>query len=236
MPVKIEGRRIIRAPVQKVFQLVSRLDAVSRVTGLWLVADLVERKSNALTVQYRGYFAGIPVESVQRATLHPPSRIDFRQFRGNLKAFRGQYQLQPVEDDTEISLTLEAEVGIPLISGEAAQRVLHAFVEHSLQKIKLSAERELPRVVRRAANGAAAKEAEPAEAEEAPAPAPPREAPEALARPEGQAALGVPQRPAGARPGSPGLPGGRKKRRRRRRRGRGARGPGGPASPLHAPP
>src|SRR2546428_240294 len=36
--VKVEGHRIVRAPVQKVFQLISRLDAQPRVTGLWLTA------------------------------------------------------------------------------------------------------------------------------------------------------------------------------------------------------
>ncbi|HXF83090.1 MAG TPA: SRPBCC family protein, partial [bacterium] len=144
MLVRVEGRRIIRAPLQKVFQLVSRLDSAPRVTGLWFTADLVERRSNALTVHYRGYFAGVPVESVQRATLHPPHRIDFRQTRGHLKAFQGQYELKPIDGDTEVTLAVEADAGIPLISDQAAQLVLHAFVERSLEKFKLAAERDLP--------------------------------------------------------------------------------------------
>ena len=250
MTVKVEGRRIIRAPVQKVFQLVSRLDAAPRVTGLWFTADLVERKSNSLTVHYHGYFAGIPVESIQRAMLHPPNRIDFRQSRGNLRAFRGQYQLKPIEGDTEISLTLEAEVGIPLVSDDAARLVLHSFIEHSLEKFKLTAERDLPRVVRKAANGAAAKEptlpsegeeaaATPAEAGEASEGAPTEVSP----KKDGEGAPGprearrkrpgaqAPGQPAGAKPGTEQPGGGKKRRRRRRRRrGGGGRGPGGPSS------
>lgn len=247
MAVKVEGRRIIRAPVQKVFQLVSRLDAAPRVTGLWLTADLVERKSNALTVHYRGYFAGLPVESIQRAMLHPPHRIEFRQSRGNLKAFRGQYQLKPVEGDTEISLTLEAEVGIALVSEEAARLVLHSFIERSLEKFKLTAERDLPRVVRKAANGAAAKEVARPEGEEAVGtPAEAGQASEGVPtevspKKDGEGAPGprearwkrpgaqAPGQPAGAKPGAE-QPGGAKKRRRRRRRRRGGRGPGGPST------
>ena len=249
MPVKVEGRRIIRAPVQKVFQLVSRLDAAPRVTGLWLTADLVERKPNALTVHYRGYFAGLPVESIQRAMLHPPHRIEFRQSRGNLKAFRGQYQLKPIEGDTEISLTLEAEVGIALVSEEAARLVLHSFIEHSLEKFKLTAERDLPRVVRKAANVAAAKEAARPEGEEAVAtPAEAGQASEGAStevspRKDGEGAPGprearrkrpgaqAPGQPAGAKPGTE-QPGGgtKRRRRRRRRRGGGGRGLGGPPS------
>lgn len=250
--VIVAGRRIIRAPVQKVFQLVSRLDSSPRVTGLWLTADLVERKSNALTVHYRGYFAGIPVESVQRATLYPPNRIDFRQSRGNLKVFRGQYQLKPIEGDTEITLTLEAEVGMPLVSEAAARLVLHAFIERSLEKYKLTAERDLPRVVRRAADGTAAKETAPAEAAEAAEGAAAAETEAAVTNggpavptaegppaPPERRAPRLPRRgrsqPAPQGEAKPAQPGGEKKRRRRRRRRRGGRGgggtPGGGATP-----
>lgn len=232
--VKVEGRRIIRAPVQKVFQLVSRMDTSPRVTGLWLTADLVERKSNSLTVQYRGYFAGIPVESLQRAILHPPSRIEFRQSRGNLKTFRGNYVLKPIEGDTEIALTLEAEVGITLISEQAARLVLHQFIERSLEKFKLTAERDLPRVVRKAVeNGAKEQVAQVAQADvttvveqpetgqavvpgastpPATIPIPPKPTQQATPQPTGQ--------PGGRQPG------GRRRRRRRRRRRGGGRGAG----------
>lgn len=230
MAVKVEGRRIIRAPVQKVFQLVSRLDTTPRVTGLWLTADLVERKANSLTVHYRGYFAGIPIESIQRAILHAPKRIEFRQSRGNLKAFRGQYQFKPIEGDTELSLALEAEPGIPLISEQAAHLVLHSFIERSLEKFKLTAERDLPRVVRKAADGA--KEQAPS-VEAAPAAGPPEapaSEPPATQVPRAEAEDAGPQPaaqegPATAQP--PGQPGARRRRRRRRgRRGGGKRPPG----------
>ena len=225
--VKVEGRRIVRAPVQKVFQLISRLESAPRVTGLWLTADLVERKSTALTVQYRGYFAGLPLESLQRATLHPPHRIDFRQTRGGLKAFRGQYLLKPIEGDTEVALILEAEPGIPFISDEAARLVLHAYVERSLEKFKLVAERELPRVIRRPEGAKPATlpvleaEAVPAEGEPA-AEGPARSAaPVPTPAPNGQAPPAGPKKPR------------RRRRRRRRSGGEHRKGPGGETGPAH---
>jgi hypothetical protein len=209
--VRVEGRRIVRAPVQKVFQLISRLDAAPRVTGLWLTADLVERKPAALTIQYRGYFAGLPVESLQRATLHPPHRIDFRQTRGGLKAFRGQYLLSSVEGDTEVALVLEAEPGIPFITEQAARLVLHSFIERSLEKVKLVAERELPRVTRR--TGGASGGSQPA-----PLPTLEPESSEAIAEPPpAPPAQGVAPAANGQAPPAPQ----QKKRRRRRRRRRG---------------
>lgn len=194
--VRVEGHRIIRAPVQKVFQLVSRLDSSSRVTGLWLTADLLDRKANTLTVHYRGYFAGMPVESIQLATLFPPNRIDFRQSRGGLKTFRGQYQFKPIEEDTDLSLSVEADAGIPLISEQATRLVLHSFIERSLEKYKLTAERELPRAPRRAAEE---------ETKEAPSEPPAAEV---------QPAVASEQTPPAPQPSGP------KRRRRRRRRRR----------------
>ena len=223
--VKVEGRRIVRAPIQKVFQLISRLDAAPRVTGLWLTADLVDRKPAALTVQYRGYFAGIPVESLQRATLHPPHRIDFRQTRGGLKAFRGQYLLKPIEGDTEVSLVLEAEPGIPFVSDQAARLVLHAFIEHSLEKFKLVAERELPRLPRRVGEGAASKVA-PLPAVE---PVVPDAVEETAAAPADAAA------PAANGQSPPAAQKKPRRRRRRRRRSSGdqRKGPGGGTTPAN---
>jgi ribosome-associated toxin RatA of RatAB toxin-antitoxin module len=225
--VRIEGHRLIRAPVQKVFQLVSHLDAQPRVTGLWMVADVVERKANTLTVHYRGYFGGMPVESIQRATLFPPQRVEFRQTRGALKAFRGEYVLKSIEGDTDLALSVEAEVGIPLISEDSARHVLQAFVEHSLQKFKLTAERDLPRVVRRPAEAAPAAEAPSGEAA-APEPAasePVRaEAPPVQQRPQ------PPQAPGTAAGQAPGQGKRRRRRRRRRRRGGGPQ-PSGPQNP-----
>ena len=221
--VRVEGHRLVRAPVHKVFQLISRLDSQPRVTGLWLAADVLERKSNTVTIQYRGYFGGMPVESTQRATLYPPQRVEFHQTRGALKAFRGEYVLKPIDGETELALTVEAEVGIPLISEASARLILHAFVERSLEKFKLTAERDLPRVQRRPQEAAATAETPPVEptGAEPPVSEPPREAPRpVLPSPPQQQQAGAPSADGGG-------PGRRRRRRRRRKRGRrgGGQGP-----------
>jgi hypothetical protein len=247
--IKIEDTRIIRAPIQKVFQLVSRVDAQPHVTGLWLSADLLDRRQNAATVLYKGYFGGIPVESVQRATMHPPQRVEFKQSRGGLKAFQGRYALKSIDGDTELSLQVEADVGITLITEASARRVLHSFVERSLQKIKFLAERDLPRVIRRTVEEAAkSTSATPSTPEADPLgpghqgaglpgalPAEPTP-PEAGLQTAGLPGTGLPA-PAPSAPGPSGSSqstGRRRRRRRRRRRGQGAgtrdQGPGKPGS------
>ncbi len=223
--IRIEGHRIIRSPIQKVFQMVSHLDSQPRVTGLWMSADLVERKANTLTVHYRGFFGGMPLESIQRATLIPNQRIEFRQTRGALKAFRGEYVLKSIDGDTDLSLSVEAEVGIPLISENSARLVLQGFVENTLQKFKFTAERDLPRVVgaRRPKEGAAATATAPVSAhplgELPPTDEPVRtEPPPMPVQPRPQ----QPQQTAGAAAPGGVVPGqGKRRRRRRRRRRRG---------------
>jgi ribosome-associated toxin RatA of RatAB toxin-antitoxin module len=223
-PIKIASRRIIRAPVQKVFQLVSRLEAQPRVTGLWLSADLLDRRPGQLTVHYRGYFGGVPLESVQRATLQPPHGLEFRQTRGGLRALLGRFSLQPAEGgETELTMALEADVGIPMITDAAAQRILATYVERMLDKIKLTAERDLPRPVRRP------REEQPA-------------APPDHAAPDGETALPgeepVPEEPApppaapAPAPATAAAPAGERKRRRRRRKRRRA----SPQSPPSSQP
>ncbi len=240
--IRIEGHRIIRSPIQKVFQMVSHLDSQPRVTGLWMTADLVERKANTLTVHYRGYFGGMPLESIQRATLIPNQRIEFRQTRGALKVFRGEYMLKSINGDTDLSLSVEAEVGIPLISENSARLVLQLFVENSLQKFKFTAERDLPRVVgaRRPKEGAAAAIAPTPASADALGELPPTEEP---ARPEPppmpvQPRPQLPQQTPGAGPAGGVVPDqGKRRRRRRRRRRRGGemRSPQGTPRPGTSP-
>src|SRR2546427_2545922 len=120
-------------------------------------------------------------------------------------------------------MTVEAEVGIPLISEASARLILHAFVERSLEKFKLTAERDLPRVQRRPQEAAATAETPPVEptGAEPPVSEPPREAPRpALPSPPQQQQAGAPSADGGG-------PGRRRRRRRRRKRGRrgGGQGP-----------
>jgi len=219
--IKVEDTRIIRAPIQKVFQLVSRLEAQPHVTGLWFSADLIDRRQNTATVLYKGYFGGIPLESVQRATLHPPQRVEFKQSRGGLKAFAGRYSLKPIEGDTELSMQVEAEVGIALITEASARRVLYAYVERSLQKIKFLAERDLPRPVRRVVEDAA----QAASATPTTAAGPSESGPqgavltgEGLPAPDPSATVPSGLPPSAPQATSPGPGSGRRRRRRRRRR------------------
>ncbi|MDQ7857845.1 MAG: SRPBCC family protein [Armatimonadota bacterium] len=225
--VRYEGRRVVRAPLHRVWQLLSRPEAHPRYAALWFAADLLERAPGAVTVEYRGVFGGLPVTSVQRVTLRPPGRIEFRQTRGTLRGLSGSYVLRESDGDTEVAIALTVDAGIPLFSEAAVQQILAAHVDSTLGKIKASAERDLVRLVRRAPMAPAA-----------PEPAVSREEPEPVVAAAGDAgaeAVDAGEEDASADAvGAPGAspPGRRRRRRRRRRRASGAPPANDPAAPA----
>ncbi len=239
--IRVDGHRVIRAPLHRVWQLLSRLESHPRYTGLWLTADLLERSQAAVVVEFRGFFGGLPITSVQRLVLRPPGRIEFKQVRGTLRGLWGAYLLKSADGDTDLHVEVVCDPGIVLFTEASVQQILTAHIDGMLTKIKASAERELVRVVTRRA-GAAGEGARPAKTDEAPAIAgarEPEEADEGRAEDEQEEdeqedvspepgavpAAGVER--SGAREGASTAPaeGRRRRRRRRRRRGGAARPP-----------
>jgi Polyketide cyclase / dehydrase and lipid transport len=248
---------VIRASPERVFAHIAHPEHLPRYAApLWMSADLGEKRGGVQIVSLRGYFAGLPVESVQRVVVRPPSSAEFSQIYGTLRALSGRYTLRSAEDGTEVVCRLEADPGIPMISDETAQQFLRQFLERMLDRLKLAAERKAPARPRpRAPLSELAVAGVEAEEEEVPSPPLPpgpeavvaMPAPPSPPAPPGAApsptAAGAPtvqrqsrdRSPGGApqavSPGQP--PSGRRRRRRRHRRGRG--GSSG-AAPPSAPP
>jgi hypothetical protein len=215
-----------------------------------MTAEPVEKRRSAQLIALTGYLIGLPVESVVRVALHPPHSIEFKQVRGTLRMLAGHCALRAVEDGTEVEYRLEADLGISMITDDAARQFLVQFVERMIDRIKLAAERKTPaRRLDRGSGaepspvapgaGAEAEEDEPEPVIEDALPAAPAEpevaegahveAVDATATPEPGLHRAVPSRPAAGpapdpRAASP-RPGRRRRRRRHRGRGRSAGGP-----------
>lgn len=220
--VRVEGHRLIRAPLHRVWQLLSRLESHPRYTGLWLSADLLERSQNSAVVEFRGFFGGLPVVSVQRITLRPPGRIEFKQIRGTLRALAGQYVLREVDGDTDMHAQLAVDAGIVLFSETAVQQILAGHIDVTLSRVKASAERDLVRVqTRRAASASPEEQVAAAGGPSRQTDAGEVEAEASAGEPEGekQTAPAGASAPAGGAPAPPAR--GRRRRRRRHRRGSG---------------
>lgn len=251
---------MIRASPERVFAHIAHPEHLPRYAApLWMSADLGEKRGGVQVVSLRGYFAGLPVESVQRIIIRPPSSAEFSQIYGTLRALSGRYTLRSLEDGTEVVCRLEADPGITMISDDTAQQFLRQFLERMLDRLKLAAERKAPARPRpraplsELAVAGVEEEEESTEVHSPPLPEGPPEAAGAMPAPPSPRApqvaapsppaAGAPtlQRPSRDRPpgGAPQAvssghpPSGRRRRRRRHRRGRG--GSSG-AAPSSAPP
>ena len=135
----------MHAAPDRVFTHIGRIEHLPRYGApLWMTAESVEKRRNAQVVALTGYLIGLPIESVQRVTLRPPTAVEFKQVRGTLRMFNGQCSLAGVEDGTEVRYRLEVDLGIAMISDDAARQFLVQFVERFLDRIKLAAERKTP--------------------------------------------------------------------------------------------
>ncbi len=141
----VEARRLIRASGHHVFAYLANPEHLPRYGApFWMTADPAERRSGAHLVTLRGYFIGLPVESVLRVTLHPPSSMELIQSHGTLRAFAGRFALVGGEDGTEVRYRVETDPGIPMLTEDAARQFLVQHVERLLDRVKLAAERKAP--------------------------------------------------------------------------------------------
>ncbi len=123
--------------------MVARLDRLPRWSGLWVRSEVVERKSHQVLVRLWGYLAGLPVESVIRATLAPHTEVTWRQAYGTLLDYAGTFQLEPAEEGTLLRYRVELTPGVSFLSPEAVHQILVQEVEHTLNRLKWSAERDI---------------------------------------------------------------------------------------------
>jgi hypothetical protein len=144
--IRAEGHRLIHAPLHRVWQVLSRLESHPRYTNLWLTADLLERSQASAVVEFRGFFGGLPITSVQRMALRPPGRIEFRQVRGTLRALSGAYVLSDAGGETDLEARIAVDPGIVFFSEPSVRQILVAHIDGTLAKVKASAERDLVRV------------------------------------------------------------------------------------------
>ncbi|MDR7416662.1 MAG: SRPBCC family protein [Armatimonadota bacterium] len=141
--VAYTGSRYFRVPPRQVYGMVARLDRLPRWSGVWMRAEVVERKPHAVVVHLKGYLAGIPVESVIRATLTPHVQVAWQQAYGTFLDYAGSFQLELVEEGTLLRYGVVLDPGISFLSPEAVHQILVQEVEHTLNRLKWSAERDI---------------------------------------------------------------------------------------------
>ncbi len=231
--VQFSAHRLIRAPVQRVWHLLSRPEIHPRYATMWMAADVLERSPTGAVVELRGFFGGLPITSVQRLIFKPPGRLEFRQIRGELRDLSGAYTLRDAEGETDLTCEMTVDAGIALFSDAAVEQILAGHTEGTLTRMKVTAERDLVRPVLRrrgAAPEATVNETKDTEegVDDEPSGSESRSEGEEEEAAETAPSAGQPA-PAAVLPHAAGSPGDPSAPRRRRRR-RGRRRRGGPSS------
>lgn len=177
------ARRVLRVPAATAYGMASRLEHLPRWSNLWLRADPVERRGAQRTLRLRGFLAGLPVEAVVRAEVEPGRAVRWRQAHGTLLHYAASLEVRPAEDGCEVRYTVELDPGIAMLDEAAVRLVAVQEVEHTLDRLRWSAERERVAEEIRLMKARPAAEAAPA-APEAPAlPSEPPTAEEPAAQP-----------------------------------------------------
>ena len=80
--------------------------------------DLLERDDNTTITNWVSSVAGRRIQWTERDIFYPDKyRIEYEQIKGDLKVFRGYWQLDQESDGVLISLYVDFEFGIPMIAG-----------------------------------------------------------------------------------------------------------------------
>lgn len=110
LPVKAEPHEVypILKDMEKYPEFMDDLESV----------EVIERKENTTMTKWVSNVDGRIIKWTELDTFDDANmHIAYRQTEGDLRKFEGEWILTPVEDGTEIKLTVDFEFGIPMIAG-----------------------------------------------------------------------------------------------------------------------
>ena len=117
MPL-VEVAEIIAAPVDRVWDVVNDVEAYPRLMDHVQSLKVIERGPAHRLTEWVCELKGCVMRWVEREELDDARhRIEYRQVEGELAAFEGHWQLEPLPDgSTRVSLSVFFDIGIPMLS------------------------------------------------------------------------------------------------------------------------
>lgn len=117
MPL-VEVTKVMPAPVQRVWDVISDVEAyprlMSHVRSLTITETGPNYRVTAWEVDCKGFvMRWTEREESDRERL----RIEYRQLQGDMSVFEGFWQLRSLGDDvSEVTLSVQFEIGVPMLS------------------------------------------------------------------------------------------------------------------------
>jgi ribosome-associated toxin RatA of RatAB toxin-antitoxin module len=114
----VEVAEIIAAPVHRVWDVVNDVESYPRLMEHVQSLKVLEQGPAYRLLEWVCELKGCVMRWIEREELDPIGyRIEYRQIEGELAAFEGHWQLEPLsESSTRVALSVYFDIGIPMLS------------------------------------------------------------------------------------------------------------------------
>ena len=135
--VQVSVRTTIKAPLALIWDTLTDYDHLSQFIPGMKKSRLIERQGKVAVIEQSGYahlwFFRFSIDATVEVTEHPPSAIQVRLLKGNLKRLEGRYEIEKIADNLYAlrwSGTIEPGVAVPgfLATGLMRKNISEQFL------------------------------------------------------------------------------------------------------------
>lgn len=113
----VEVNRLVRAPREVVWKVASDFESFPRFMADLQSLQVLERGDGWEVSAWEGKLSGRIVRWTERAEFDPAHyRIRYKQVKGDLKVFEGEWRFDDAGGNTDFTLTCDFEFGIPVLA------------------------------------------------------------------------------------------------------------------------
>ncbi len=114
---KVEVSKVVAAPVEAVFSVLSDLTVCPRFMPNVRSVERLEKGEGWDVTAWVAEMQGRVFKWQERDEYDPANRrVTFRQVKGDLKRFEGEWRCEPAEGGTRVTHAVEFDIGIPALA------------------------------------------------------------------------------------------------------------------------
>ncbi len=114
----VEVEEFIRAGREAIYPILKDMEKYPQFMNDLVSVEVIERKENMTITKWESNVDGRTIKWTEQDVFDDENmHITYNQIDGDLKRFQGEWILTPVNDGTQIKLTVDFEFGIPMIAG-----------------------------------------------------------------------------------------------------------------------
>jgi ribosome-associated toxin RatA of RatAB toxin-antitoxin module len=113
----VEAATVVRGDIDAIWKIVSDMPAYPTFMPSLVSVEVLETSENSTVTKWVGNVDGRILSWVEKDVFdHENYRIEYQQVSGDLKKFEGYWQLQATEEGVSIVLTVDFDLGIPMVA------------------------------------------------------------------------------------------------------------------------